>query len=369
MIKGRIPQATNNLKDGPYRRVGILVLISVVIIVLLFGINAIAKGLGGDERRLAEAVIATMQKPYINGSLDLSHQAQMSAVSIQSDIKFANGKALQADSTIKLGEDAGEKVEIPLNIRADFSKPSAYYINASSLDKIAKPLGSTIPELNADLLSVADKIDGKWLKYEPAQGASDGCTFEIMRKIQSDEAAVKEVTRTYMSHRFIDVSSVDKKNKTTQVYKVELDSQELTNFSNGLYEAKFVKKIAACKDAVAQAKAATAQASQQKQPKNKSAPQNPTATITVKDKLVVDVTSSQAAQSGASTVSLALDFGKNSITMPSENIIDADAVKHEAEAIGKFIIEQQASQQQNQQQPGAGAMGGANAGGPVIQPR
>lgn len=360
MVKRRTAQTADNPNDGPYRRVGILVFVSIAIIVLLFGINAIAKGFGGNERRLAEAMIATLQKPYINGSLDVSHQAQMSALNIQSDIQLTNGEALRADSTVTLGEDAGEKVEVPLNVRADFGDGAAYYINANSLDKIARPLGEAVPALNADLLSVSEKIDGKWLKYETAKGASDGCFLKIVDKIQHDESAAKEVTRAYMSHRFIEVNSVDKKGSSTQVYKAELDGEVLSDFMDKLYSTKFVEKLTACKDVVEQVKSAAAQSQQQVQSKNQAV-QNPTATITVKDDVIVKMVSSQAAQSGASTISLALDFDKNNITMPTDNIVDREVIKHELEAIGKFIVEQQTSQQQS------GGMG--SAGGPVIQPR
>lgn len=342
MVKGRTSQAVSNLNDGPYRRVGMLVIISIVVIVLLFGINVLAKGLGGKERRLAEAMIATLQQPYINGSLDISNQAQMSSFSLKGDIKFTNGKALQADSTITLGEDSGEKVEIPLDIRADFDGSSAYYAKAQSLDKIAKPLGESIPAINADILSIEEKIDGKWLKYATAKDASDGCVLTIMEKLQKDETATKEVTRAYMQHRFIDVTSVDKKGKSLQVYKVEVDAQAFGNFTNEIYKTKFVEKIAACKDVVAQAKSATAQ------PKTLSkqvSSQNTEATITVKNNLIAGVVSSQKDQSAIRSLSLMLDFKKNNITMPSDTIVEVEAIKHEIASIGKFIAEQQASQQ------------------------
>lgn len=353
MVKGRASQAANRPSDGPYRRVGILVIVSVAIVVLLFGVNMIARGLGGNERRLAEAFIATLQQPYINGSVSLSNQSQMSSFAVEGDVKFINGQALQADTTITLGEGEEGAVEVPLDVRADLSDSGVYYLKASSLEKIARPLGELIPAINADILSIAEKTDGKWLKYEPNTSDSGSCMPAIMKQLQEDDAAAKEITRVYMSHRFIDVSSVDKKNESTQVYTVQLDNQAMAKFTEKIYQAKFVGEIDECDEVVAQMTASPQQP--EVQPEQNQV-QSAAVTLTVKDGMLVGIQSSQAAQSSVNSLSVTLDFKESEITMPQGETVSADSIQHEVKAIGEFIVEQQASQQ-------------AGAGSPMLQPQ
>lgn len=355
MVKGRASQAANRPSDGPYRRVGILVIVSVAIVVLLFGVNMIARGLGGNERRLAEAFIATLQQPYINGSVSLSNQSQMSSFAVEGDVKFINGQALQVDSTITLGEDEEGVVEVPLEARADLSGDGVYYVKASSLDKIARPLGEAMPAINADMLSIAEKTDGKWLKYEPDSSGSGSCMPAILKQLQENDAAIKEVTRAYMSHRFIDVSSVDRKDDSTQVYSVQFNSQELAKFTDKIYQTKFVGEIDECDDLVAQL-APDVQQPQAQPGQDQGQEQPVTATLTLKDGRVVDIQSSQAVQSSVNSLSVTLDFKESEIAMPQEGTVSADSIQHEVRAIGEFIVEQQTSQQ-----PGAGS--------PMLQPQ
>lgn len=355
MVEGRAPQAANRPGDGPYRRVGILVIVSVVIVALLFGVNMIARGLGGNERRLAEAFIATLQEPYINGSISLSNQSQVNSFAIDGDMKYINGQALQVDSTITLGEGEEGVVKVPLEARADLSGDGVYYMKASSLDKIARPLGEAIPAINADILSIAEKTDGKWLKYEPDSSDRGSCMPAIMKQLQENDGAIKEVTRAYMSHRFVDVSSVDRKDDSTQVYTVQLDSQALAKFTDKIYQTKFVGEIDECDELVAQV-ASGAQQPQAQPNQDQDQTQPAAATLTVKDGKVIGLQSSQAVQSTVNSLSVSLDFKESEIAMPQGDTVSADSIQHEVKAIGEFIVEQQASQQ-------------PSAGGQMIQPR
>ncbi len=347
MTKDHTSHEASSSHDGPYRRVGILVLISVIIIAVFLGISVIARGFGGNEKRLAEAFITTLQEPYINGSFGMSNQTQVNKFELEGKLQYTNGEAAALESEISLSEEGGEDIQVPVDVRVNLQDTPEYYIKASALEEVARPFGEMMPAINADLISIADKIDSRWLRYAPEGDETQGCAMSIFEAMQDNEDAVKELTRAYMSHRFINVNSVDKKSNSTQVYKVAVDNDTLTKFTKKLYQTDFVGDIDACQDAVKEAELPTPS-----QPQQQPTPEQTAKTsITVRDGLIVSMSASNAAQQSAGSFSIALDFDENDITMPSEDIVESSTIQHEMKSITEYILEQQ-QQATQQQAPG-----------------
>lgn len=346
--------AVNRAVDGPYRRVGIVIIASLLVVALLFGINVVAHGFGFKERRLAEALISTLQQPHVNGSVKLSYQSQASALTVEGDMKYVGGSALGLDSTVTLGEGQEGAVEIPVQLRASLEDPAELFIKASSLEDVAKPLGEAIPAINADILSIAQKANDKWLRYG-LEGGDTGCLPAVMKKLQEDDSASKELSRAYMSNRFIDVLSVEKKGEATQVYDIEFDSKALAAFTDKMYQTKFIGSIDECEEVVESVRAGAQQSPQLSQQPQADASKS-LVSVTVKDGKVVAIDSTQTEQSSVASIAILLDFDKNEVAMPQENVIESDRIQHEVKSIAEFIVEQQGSQQ-------------SGAAGSALQPR
>lgn len=335
---------TTGVQDGPYRRIAILVAGCIALIAMLFALNAVVRGFGGNERKLAEAFITSLQQPYINGTFGMSRQAQTNSFEVKGDFHLAKLKDLSANATIKAAQQ-GESLEIPAKLYAEFGKASTYYVNVSNIGDTATALGQSTPAINADIISIADKIEGKWLKVPQNKGSTTDCMADVMKKMSADDEASRQVASAYASNRFIVVETMEKKSKSSQEYTVSFDSSELNKFIEAIKKEDFFKSINTCsKDFKLPFTDDTA--AEQPQQQTAQIPED-TTKILVEDGKITNIDSSTASEGRVDTTSASINYKKGTqLSPPKTDLVNIKSLKPEISSISKYLMQQQMSQMQ-----------------------
>lgn len=342
-----------NQFDSPYARVGILFVGIIVVLSAVFLINLVARGLGGNEKKLMEAVIATLQEPRINGTLSLAQQAQTNTFDTKVTFSVDKLKRLSADGEVN-GLYQNEKLNVPLKAFVDFDQNKTY-VRISNGQKVAETIGASAPTLKSDLASIASKINDKWLLIEQGENKMNSCTAELFEKIAHDEQIAKDVAGIFAGNRFLAVESMKEKSPTAQEYTVKFDEQAMSGFVRSLKSKDYFKSVKSCDtnyDPLG-TEASAAAAKQQSQATQQAAEPALTTKIIVENNRVKNLSIVSSLNQQVNTTQVALDFKPGAaLTAPTQDIVNSTELKTEMASLGQ-IFQQQQSQQGSQAIQGA----------------
>lgn len=341
--------------DTPYQRMLVLIAGLVIVIGVFFAINAVARGLGGNEKKLAEALFMTLKQPYINGQLSLAQQAQANTFDAKGTFRIDNLKKISLEATMNgtLGE---QTVNLPVKVYGDLAQNTTY-IHVEKSHELVTTLTASAPTIKSDLTAIADRIDGKWLRINQSKNKIGTCTSDLFAKLSKDEAAAKELTGIYASNRFIQVEDV-KNQGNKEEYTTRFDKKAFQGFMKSLKSKELFTSLKSCDASydplgVEQPEAASSQSQQvqQSEPKN-------TTKVTVADGKIVNVVSVSSLGNQVNTNQVALDFTKGSaLSAPTENIVEYDTLQPYMASLGRIAQQQQAASQQGAFQQQSRAIG------------
>ncbi len=340
-------------KDTPYRRIVILVAGLAVAIGVFAGISMIARGIGGDEKKIADALVATLKEPYINGQVAFAQQSQTGTMEAKGSFQSENLAKVSLDAKLE-GEMQNHKIDVPLQVFGDL-KASSVYVHASNLTTLVDMAGANIPAIKADLSAMADKIDGKWLHIEQKDSRAGVCASKLADVVARDEGATKKIINIYKDNRFIEVEKVEDKSPARE-YTVHMNDEKLKSFIKALQRHEVYTSIKECKDA-GTLFANEPESTQQTQSSSQAQePEPATVKLTVQDGKIVNLASSSTLNSQMSTSRISLNFAKNKpLQNPQGEVVEYTELQSNMSSLGRIMQEQlQAAQQQSAtQQSGA----------------
>lgn len=321
-------------QDSPYRRVLILVVICVVGVVVLFVANVVARGFGGDERRLAEAFATSMKQPYIHANFDVSRQAQTNSFSMKGDVYSVELKDISADLTVSAAAQS-QDLKLPVKLYATLGDDAKFYVKGSNLDTLADMIGEGTPQINADLVSISKKLNDKWLFIPQSDTAASSCVSAVVEKLQTDHEAAQDVAKLYLKNRFIVVDGVTEKGTDSQEYTVRYKHDELSDFVKKLKQQEFYTSIKSCSDDL-QVPSGTTQQTQ-------AAPESESTTkVLVEQGKITSINSTTSYEGRVDTFSASVNYEKGKkLTAPTEDIVKIDSIRSEITSVTRFIMQQQ----------------------------
>lgn len=336
--------------DTPYQRMLILVVGLVVVIAAFFVVNTIVRGLGGNEKKLAEALVTTIRQPYINGQLSLAQQAQANTFDAKGTFQIENLKKISLEATMNgsLGE---QTINLPVKLYGDLAQNTTY-IHLEKSHELVNTLATSAPTIKSDLTAIADRIDGKWLRIKQNKNTSKvgTCTSELFAKLAEDQSAARELTNVYAGNRFIRVEGV-KKQGDKEEYTTRFDKKSFQGFMKSLKSKSFFTSIKSCDSSYdplgveqSDTTATQSQQTQQQQTTN-------TTKITVSDGKIVSIVSVASLGNQVNTNRISLNFASGkSLSAPTDNIVEYDTLQPYMASLGRIAQQQQASQQNALQQ-------------------
>lgn len=323
-------------KDGPYRRIAILAVVCVAAVVLLFAINVLARGFGGNEKRLAEILSTSLSEPYIHAKFDVSRQAQTNSFAIKGDVHSVKLKDISADLTVTAAAQS-QSLNIPVEVYADLEDDSTFYIKGSKLDTLADMIGQSTPQINADIVSISEKLETKWLMIPQADNSASSCVSSILEKVQSNPKTAQQIGKLYLKNRFIIVESIEEKGGGSEEYTIRYDNDALTGFTKDIKQEDFYKNTDACEEDL-EVPGATGQTQQ-----TQAIPESDSTTkLLVEDGKITSINSSTSYEGRVDTFSAAVDYKKGKqLSPPTQNIVEVDSIKSEITSVTRFIMQQQ----------------------------
>lgn len=333
--------------DSPYQRVGLLAVGIVVAVGLIFAINFIVSSLGGNERRLADAIFATLKEPRINGQLSLAQQAQTNTFDAKGTFSIDKLQKASLKGEVN-GTFQGETLKIPVELFGNFTNNTTY-VRVENAPKLANAIGGSAPTIKPDLDSIAAKINSKWLRISQADNKGNTCTTQLFKKIASDENVARDVTGIYAGNRFMTVAKMEDKGADTQEYTVDYNADAMGSFIKTLKTKDYFKAIKACEDSY-DPLGTEAAAQQPQQAKNQQTPEAKTTTkLTVKNGRLASLVAVSSLNNQINTTRLSFDYKPGQpLKAPTESIVDSSEIQSEMASLGRIV--QQAQQQQQQQQ-------------------
>lgn len=333
--------------DTPYQRMLVLAAGLILVIAAFFVINTVARGLGGNEKKLVEALFTTLKQPHINGRISLAQQAQANTFDARGTFQIDNLKKVSLEATMN-GNLGDQTVNLPVKVYGDLAQNTTY-IHLEKSHELVNTLAASAPTVKSDLTAIADRIDGKWLRINQSKNKVGTCTAELFEKIAKDESAAKELTNAYTGNRFIQVEDL-KKLGDKEEYTARFDKEAFQGFMKSLKSKEFFKSTKSCDSSYdplgAEQSNTTTQTQQQQQPKN-------TTKITVSDGKITNVVSVSSLGNQVNTNQIALDFAQGkTLNAPTDNIVEYDTLQPYMASLGRIAQQQQqqAAQQSALQQ-------------------
>lgn len=338
------PKSIKGKMDSPYQRMGVLLAGIVVAVGLIFGVNMFVQALGGNDKKLAEALLTTLQQERINGEFSLATQAQSNTFDAKGSFSVADMTRAEVDAEVN-GQFGEETLRIPLKLRADFAK-GVTYVRVANAQKVADSIASAAPSIESDLDSIAKKIDNNWLKMGEDTSASNTCTSRLFEKVAADENAAKEMAGVYAGNRFLNVSNVETKDSGREEYTVEIDDTAMSDFVTSIKQTDFFADTEGCDEtfdllgAEANAEASAAQAQAGTQDEGVTTDTK----VIVDDGKIVEFVTVSSLNNQVNTTRVSFDFEEGaSIDMPTKDIVSYDAIQTELSSLGELFQEQQSS--------------------------
>lgn len=331
--------------DTPYRRIAILGISLVAAVSVLVGVSMIARGFGGDEKRLATAIVTTLKEPYINGQVSLAQQSQTGTIEVKGSFRSQNLTKVSLDAKLE-GKIQDQSIDIPVKVFADLPDATTY-VHANNLSTFVGAIGGNLPDIEPDLSAMAAKIDGKWLRIQQKDSKTGACVAKLSEKLTDDSSVAKSFASIYQKNRFLQVDKVEKLDDRHE-YTVQLDNDKLKSFVQTLQKHEVYTSIAECKEVDTAPVEATAP---QTQPKNQAI----TVKLTVKDDKIINLMSVTSVNGQASTSRIAFNFAKDKpLEAPKGDIVEHTELQSHMTSIARIMQEQfQAAQQQGSLQQGA----------------
>lgn len=333
-----------------------LVRVTMVIgtIALLVGavflINIIMRGTGENERRIAEALIASIEQDSISAEFDLSQQAQVQSMSAKGSFELQQHDMYAGDLSVTMGSEE-EETDIPLKV-AGSAKDSQLFVHVGNASEIVDMIGTQSGEMKPMLDSVAGKINDKWLHIPQQKSEVTDCTGQLLTALSVDKDAQKQTTDAYIANRFVVVREVQQKAEDT-IYTVTTDKNALRGFFSSIKTKEFFKKQDACN-----ASYDPLGLDQSPQPIQQGVAQQPAAQqatpatihISVNKKgLISGVSSQQRASDGVVAATVDMKYRKNEpITLPVDNIVEFESISGEVQQVVGAMSQQQQSLNQQQ---------------------
>ena len=337
----------NSRFDSPYARVGILFAGIIIALGLIFVINFIARGMGGNEKKLMEALVATLQEPRINGEFSLAQQAQTNTFDAKGTFSVDKLQKLALNGEVN-GLYQNEQLKVPVQAFMDVEK-SDTYIRITNGQKLADTISASAPTLKNDLNSISNKINDKWLFIEQGENKSNTCTADLFKKIASDENAAKDVAGVFVGNRFLAVDSLEQKNDTTQEFTVRYDEKAMSGFIKSLKSKEYFKSIKTCDETYDPmgTEAAAAASSQNQAAQQKAAEPEVTTKVTVEDNRITNLVTVSSLNEQVNTTRVSFNFKPgDALKAPEQDIVSSNVLKDEMSSLGQML------QQQQQQQSG-----------------
>lgn len=325
--------------DSPYRRMVFLVVGLILAIGVLLIANTVARGLGGHEKKIAEALFATIEQPYISGKIELSQQSQTDSFDMKGSFKAENLSKVSAEVTAR-SKGEGRDLVLPVKLYTDLKKQDAY-LHASNVHEAVGAISAAAPQLQGDLSAIADRIDGKWLHLPQQNSKMNICTSGLADVLTKNPEVAKELVSVYTKNRFLAVDDVKDKGRGEKEYTVHADDKVAKKFLDALKAKEFFKSTKSC-DASYDPLGLEQSSGQ---------PQSPqvarTSKLTVADGKIVSMT--YVSSAGSLLNSSRLDFNftptGNKLTAPTEGIVEYAELQPYVSAIGSAVQQQAANQQ------------------------
>lgn len=347
MSESRAKSSTTRLKrwyDSPYGRMGTLVVGIVLVLGLVFVINVVVRGLGGDEKRLADALVESLRQPRINGTLSVAQQNQQSSsLGVQGTFSVERQSQMSFDGKL-VGTSQNQSIEIPLKAYGDLPQSTAY-VRVSDAQKVAELFGG-FTAIRSDIDSIATKINDKWVRIKQKDSQAANCTTKLFETVSRDNQASGELAKLYLGHRFITVSSRQDVSETKQVYSLSFDQDALKGFIEGLKQTTLFKSTKGCDSSYSFLDTSDTTATQQ----TAATKQSPTETkITVENGKFAKFVSVSNNSGKVDAVNVTFDYtGGDPLKAPTENIIETSELQTELLSIGKAIQSAAAASQSAQ---------------------
>lgn len=326
--------------DSPYQRIGVLLVGMAVAIALVFGINMIVQGFGGNEKKIADALISTLKEDRINGEFTLAQQAQTNTFDAKGTFSVDNLKKAELSAQIN-GKFQDDTLNIPLKVASDFES-GVTYIHVSNAENTAKTISSSAPAIEKDLTSIAQKINDKWVKLDQGKDANgNNCVVQLFEKVGQSEDGAKQLAKAYTDNRFIKVSDVEVKDSGREEYTVEYNQEEMAGFVRSIKQTDIFKSTDGCDETF---DLLNSQATAQQPVQQQSEDSNNDTKIIVENGKIVEMVNVTSVENQVNTVRVALNFEKgDAIAMPTENIIKYEALQSELASLGKLFQQSQSS--------------------------
>lgn len=326
------------IKDGPYRRIAILIVICVAAVLLLFAVNVLARGFGGNEKRLAEVLAKSLSEPYLHAKFDVSRQAQTNSFGIKGDIHSVKLKDISADLTVTASAQS-QSLNIPVEVYGALGDDPTVYVKGSKLDTLADMIGQSTPQINADIASISEKLEGKWLVIPQADTSASSCVSSILEDVQSNPDTAKKIGKLYLKNRFIVVESIEEKGGGAEEYTVRYDNDALSGFTNDIKKEDFYKSVDACADDLE----VPGSVEQPQQPQGADMPESDSTTkLLVEGGKVTSINSTSSYEGRVDTFSASVDYKKGKqLAAPTQNTVKVESIKSEITSVTRFIMQQQ----------------------------
>lgn len=326
--------------DSPYQRVGVLLVGMAVAIALVFGINMIVQGFGGNEKKIADALINTLKEDRINGEFTLAQQAQTNTFDAKGTFSVDNLKKAELSTQIN-GKFQDDTLNIPLKVASDFEAGTTY-VHVSNAENTAKTIASSAPSIEKDLTSIAQKINDKWVKLDQEKDATgNNCVVQLFEKVGQSEDGAKQFAKAYTSNRFIKVSDVEVKDSGREEYTVEYNQDEMAGFVRSIKQTDIFKSTDGCDETF---DLLNSQATAQQPAQQQSEDSNNDTKIIVENGKIVEMVNVTSVENQVNTVRVALNFEKgDTVAMPTENIVKYEALQSELASLGKLFQQSQSS--------------------------
>lgn len=329
--------------ESPYQRVLILGGVIIAFIAAIFVFNLVARGLGGDEKRLVEAITTTLKQPRINGEFSLAQQAQTNTFDAKGTFSVDNFKQASLNGEIN-GSFQGETLNVPIQVHGDLEKNTTY-IRVSNAQKVADTLGGSAPTIKGDLDSIATKINDKWLRMKPSDNKANTCTVVLFDKIANNPATAVELASVYSGNRFLDVEGVEQKDGGMREYTVKYDNSAMQGFIKSLKTKDLFKSTKECDstyDPLGTDAAAAQSTPQSQQTKDES---TSTTKITVdSDNRITNFVSVSSIQNQVNTTRVSLGYkAGDKLVPPTQDIVEYASLQTELSSLGRIFQQQQQS--------------------------
>lgn len=329
--------------ESPYQRVLLLAGVIIAFIAAIFVFNLVARGLGGDEKRLVEAITTTLKQPRINGEFSLAQQAQTNTFDAKG--AFSVDKLKQASLSGELnGSFQGETLNVPVQVHGDLEKNTTY-IRVSNAQKVADTIGGSAPTIKGDLDSIATKINDKWLQIKQSDNKANTCTAALFDKIANDPATAGELTSAYAGNRFLTVEGVEQKDGGKQEYTVKYDNTAMQGFIKSLKTKDLFKSTKEC-DANYDPLGTEAAAAQSTQKSQQATDDSQSTTkITVdSDNKITNFVSVSSVQNQVNTTRISLGYQPgDKLAPPTQDIVEYASLQTELSSLGRIFQQQQQS--------------------------